>query len=110
MAAVIEPIESGKLESCPSGLGERIRDLIPVIEKALKDADGESAYVVYEFDQFRKAVGSNSANPGGFVACINRILDNQFKDKTNIEAHTQRGNIRFDYVRPVKVRFEAKQP
>jgi len=100
----LKPIDSGDLESCPSGLGDKLKQIIPLIEEELRKADGDNPYVVYKFEDLTKAMNSGATKPHGFAACLNRILEEQFKDKTRIKAHGQRDDIRFDFIKPSEMK------
>jgi hypothetical protein len=94
----ITPIEVVEMEQCPTSMGSKLRDLIPQIERVLRDKDGKHPIAIYDIDVIKNAIGSSAVSQGGFVACINRLLDEQFADRTNIQAHSQgKGRISFDF-------------
>lgn len=99
----LKPVQTGQMEACPTGMGERLRDMIPQIETALRDADGENPYALYSVDDIKTALGSKAKNPHGLVACINRLLDDQFGENsehpTRIVAHNAVDRILFNYHR-----------
>ena len=84
----LKPIETGEMETCPTAMGQKLRDLIPQIERVLKDADGKDPYALYDIESLKKAIGSSATNPYGFTACLNRLLVEQWKERTSIRAKT----------------------
>jgi hypothetical protein len=95
----LEPIDSGDLETCPTAMGVKLKDIIPVIERALEQADGDFPYATFKFEDMKRELGSSTTNPYGFTACLNRLLSDYYKDK-NLYAHTVAGNVMFDRVKP----------
>lgn len=102
--ASLVPVEIGDLGSCPSGMGIRLKQLIPLIEAALEKADGDNPYAVYKTEELKNILGSDAKSVHGFAACINRLMEESFKDK-KIVAHGYLGNIRFDRVRGTRVEY-----
>jgi hypothetical protein len=91
----ITPIESGDIGQCSTAMSEKLKDLIPAIERALTAADGNNPFATYRYDDVKRVLGSGSTNPYGFAACINRLLDDKFPE-TDLVARASRGNIRFE--------------
>jgi len=102
MAADLTPIDTGSMETCPTNMADKLKDLIPIIEKALRDADGEAPYATYKFEDVKSALGSKTETPYGFAACINRLIGDYYSNKTDIAAHAAGGNILFNRVKSMK--------
>jgi hypothetical protein len=98
----LEPIDSGDMGTCPTEMANQLKKILPLIAKALDDADGPAPYATYRFEDVKKELGSSSQNLGGFVACINRLLSENMKDKTDIVAHSAGDNILFNRVKRLR--------
>jgi hypothetical protein len=91
----LTPIESGDIGQCSTQMSEKLRDLIPAIERALTAADGQHPFATYKFEDVKRVVGSGATNPYGFAACLNRLIEDKFPT-ADLRAKAARGNIRFE--------------